>query len=71
MESSATNYVLSVDKKYNKLKNTTVPILFEDNLIQKLFGGKLRSTVICGKCNSQSIREDKFIDISLVNTILL
>jgi hypothetical protein len=66
MENSATNYVKSFDKKYNKIKKNEIPIFFEDNLIQKIFGGSLLSMVICKKCKTVSSREDKFIDISLV-----
>jgi hypothetical protein len=69
MENSATNYVLSINKKYNKIKNKQIPHFFEDNLIQKLFGGSLTSTVTCKKCKSVSSRNDKFIDISLVRII--
>lgn len=38
----------------------------EDNLIQKIFGGKLSSSVTCKKCKFSSVRTDNFIDISLV-----
>jgi hypothetical protein len=67
METSATNYVLSINKKYNKIKKQQIPHFFEDNLIQKLFGGSLTSSVTCKKCKAVSSRTDKFIDISLVS----
>jgi len=38
----------------------------EDNLIKKIFGGKLSSSVLCKKCKNCSTRIDNFIDISLV-----
>jgi uncharacterized UBP type Zn finger protein len=65
MENSATNYVISIDKKYNKLKKGQISF-FEDNLIQKIFGGALNSSVTCQKCKNTSSRVDRFLDISLV-----
>lgn len=38
----------------------------EDNLIQKLFGGKLASKVICLKCKNVSKKVDQYLDISIV-----
>lgn len=37
----------------------------EDNLIQKIFGGKMVSSVMCLRCKSISNKVDKFLDISL------
>jgi uncharacterized UBP type Zn finger protein len=65
MENSATNYVISIDKKYNKLKKGQISFL-EDNLIQKIFGGALSSSVTCQRCKNSSSRVDRFLDISLV-----
>lgn len=71
MENSATDYLHSISKKFSKLKKTAFPNYFEENnLIQKIFGGQLISTVTCGKCKSSSSRYDKFIDISLVRYII-
>jgi hypothetical protein len=71
MENSATYYLHSISKKFSKLKNNTFPGYFEENnLIQKIFGGTLISSVTCGKCKNSSTKLDKFIDISLVCRIL-
>ena len=70
MENSSKNYVNSMSKKFNKLiKN--LPAFNEDNLIQKIFGGVLISSVTCGKCKNESKKFDKFIDISLVIYFIL
>jgi hypothetical protein len=62
MENSSVKYAMAIHKKYTKMKN-----LFEDdNLIQKIFGGKIVSSVACGNCQNISYKIDKFIDISLV-----
>ncbi len=37
----------------------------EDNLIQKLFGGKLASSVTCLKCKNVYKKYDNFLDVSL------
>jgi ubiquitin carboxyl-terminal hydrolase 36/42 len=37
----------------------------EDNLIQKLFGGKLVSSVTCLKCKNVYKKYDNFLDVSL------
>ncbi len=36
-----------------------------DNLIQKIFGGKLISSVTCSKCKKSSNKIDNFLDVSL------
>ena len=36
-----------------------------DNLIQKIFGGKLLSSVTCSKCKKSSNKIDNFLDVSL------
>jgi len=56
---------MSLSKKYTKIKTDTVPHFIEDNLIQKIFGGALASSVVCGKCKTYSKKIDRFIDISL------
>lgn len=66
MENSAIKYALSLNRKFNKFKNP----LIEENLIQKIFGGTITSSVTCGKCKHSSNKIDKFIDISLVYIIL-
>jgi hypothetical protein len=69
MENSATNYLHSISKKFSKLKNNnknSSNYFEENNLIQKIFGGNLISSVTCSKCKNSSTRSDKFIDISLV-----
>ncbi len=68
MENSASNYLNSIRKKFTKIKNKNVPQFHEDNLIQKIFGGSLISSVTCKKCKMSSNKLDKFFDISLVNT---
>lgn len=59
-------YTLSMNKKYTKMKNTYE----DDNLIQKIFGGRIISQVKCRNCSSISSTVDKFFDISLdiINT---
>lgn len=37
----------------------------QSNLIQKLYEGKYVDYVKCLKCNNESVREDKFLDLSL------
>ena len=39
----------------------------EDNLIQKIFGGKMISSVTCLKCKKSSNKIDNYLDLSLVN----
>ncbi len=68
METSATNYLISIEKKYNKIKKNQLTFM-EDNLIQKIFGGTLNSSVTCKKCKSVSSRTDRFLDISLVSIL--
>lgn len=66
MENSAKNYAISMNKKYTKLSQNTNNNDFEDNLIQKIFGGRLISSVVCGKCKKSSDKLDKYTNISLV-----
>lgn len=65
MENSVSNYLKFSNLSSVKAKSP-FPELIEDNLIQKIFGGCLISTVNCGGCKNISARHDKFIDISLV-----
>ena len=68
MENSDTNYIQSISKKFTKLKRNSFAGYFEENnLIKKIFGGTLISSVTCGKCKSSFKKIDKFIDVSLVN----
>ncbi len=67
MENSASNYINSMRKKFTKIRNKNVQLPQDDNLIQKIFGGALQSSVTCNKCKKVSSRLDKFIDISLVS----
>lgn len=69
MENSSQQYVMTITKKFTKIKNGNIQI--EDNLIQKIFGGTLVSSVICGNCKKYSNKVDKFIDISLVKYSIL
>lgn len=64
MENSSKHYVQSISKKFTKIKRNVLPST-EDNLIQKIFGGTLVSSVTCHKCKKSSNKTDKFIDISL------
>ena len=52
----------------NQIRNNFIVsnITDEDNLIQKLFGGKLASKVICLKCKNVSKKVDQYLDISIV-----
>jgi hypothetical protein len=65
MENSANNYVNSLSKKFTKFKRKEF-FFNEDNLIQKIFGGSLISTVKCSKCKTCYDKIDNFLDISLV-----
>jgi ubiquitin C-terminal hydrolase len=65
MENSSRNYVSSITKKFTKIKKNPASLI-DDNLIQKIFGGTLISSVTCGRCKKSSNKLDKFIDISLV-----
>jgi ubiquitin C-terminal hydrolase len=69
MENSAKNYMMQFAKKFTKIKKNQLPQT-EDNLIQKIFGGSLVSSVTCQKCKTSSSKIDKFIDISLVSEII-
>jgi ubiquitin carboxyl-terminal hydrolase 36/42 len=67
-------YLLDALEKSCKIYTDTIKSNFiinsngnEDNLIQKLFGGKLASCVICLKCKNVSKKIDQYLDISLVN----
>jgi len=67
-------YLLDALEKSCKIYTDTIKSNFiinsngnEDNLIQKLFGGKLASCVICLKCKNVSKKNDQYLDISLVN----
>lgn len=66
MEGSVSSYLHSIRQKFTKIKKKNVPQFNEDNLIQKIFGGTLVSSVTCKKCKTASSKQDKFIDISLV-----
>jgi uncharacterized UBP type Zn finger protein len=61
MRISALKYAQTVNKKC-----TDVKILDEDNLIHKIFGCYLLSSVTCSKCKNSSNKIDSFVDISLV-----
>ena len=61
MENSCKNYINSIKSNFIVTANGN-----EDNLIQKLFGGKLASCVICLKCKNVSKKIDQYLDISLV-----
>ncbi len=53
--------------KYAQTVNTTdLNVRDEDNLIQKIFGGTILSSVTCNVCRIPSNKVDRFVDISLV-----
>ena len=62
MEKSCKDYINSIKSSFIVNPNGTN----EDNLIQKLFGGKLASCIICLKCKKVSKKIDQYLDISLV-----
>jgi hypothetical protein len=61
LEKSCKNYVNSIRSNFIVSNQSN-----EDNLIQKLFGGKLASCVICLKCKNVSKKVDQYLDISIV-----
>ena len=52
-------------------KCSDIKILDEDNLIHKVFGGSIISSVTCNVCRIPSNKIDEFVDISLVYLILI
>lgn len=62
LERSAKNFKISSTKNFIS-KNQSLEV--EDNLIQKIFGGKLVSSVMCLKCKKASNKIDNFLDVSL------
>lgn len=43
----------------------TAHAIKETNVVQSVFGGKLRSSIICAKCGHRSTTNDPFMDVSL------
>ncbi len=64
MEKSSKQYITSSTKNFVKNCN-------EDNLIQKIFGGKMVSSVTCLKCKKSSKKIDNYLGLSLVEFILI
>jgi ubiquitin C-terminal hydrolase len=64
MENSSIVYLQTLSQKYTQ-RNSVDTFFDENNLIQKIFGGILVSTVTCKSCKRESKKFDKFIDISL------
>jgi hypothetical protein len=64
MEKSCKKYIDTIKSNFIINSNGN-----EDNLIQKLFGGKLASCVICLKCKNVSKKIDQYLDISLVKNL--
>lgn len=62
LEKSCKTYVNSTKNSFIVSNNP----LDNDNLIQKLFGGRLASCVICLKCKNVSKKVDQYLDISIV-----
>ena len=62
LEKSAKNYRTSSSKNFIA-KSPAAEI--EDNLIQKVFGGKLISSVTCLKCKKTNNKIDNYLDVSL------
>lgn len=65
MEKSCKDYINTLRSNFIVNPNGN-----EDNLIQKLFGGKLASCVICLKCKNVSKKIDQYLDISLVRDFI-
>ncbi len=62
MEKSSKSFITTSTKNF--LKNSN-----DDNLIQKIFGGKMISSVTCLKCKKSSKKIDNYLDLSLVRII--
>jgi len=65
LEKACKGFVTSIKNNFIVSSNLNT----EDNLIQKLFGGKLASCVICLKCKNVSKKVDQYLDISIVQPI--
>jgi len=62
LEKSAKQFKLMMTNSFvSKDPNNEI----EDNIIQKIFGGNLNSSVVCTKCGVVSKKLDNFLDISL------
>lgn len=64
LEKACKNFVGTIKNNFIVSGNVS-----DDNLIQKLFGGKLASCVICLKCKNVSKKVDQYLDISIVKKI--
>jgi len=60
LERSAKNFKINNSKIF--VSNSSD---FDDNLIQKIFGGKMVSSVTCLKCKNTTKKIDNYLDISL------
>ncbi len=60
LERSAKNFKTNISKDF--VSNSSD---FDDNLIQKIFGGKMVSSVTCLKCKNTTKKIDNYLDISL------
>jgi ubiquitin C-terminal hydrolase len=61
MEKSSKQFKLTSTKGFIKSNESQ-----SDNLIQKIFGGKMISSVTCLKCKKSSKKIDNYLDLSLV-----
>jgi hypothetical protein len=61
MEKSSKKFVETSSVKYVKTNMND-----NDNIIKKIFGGKMISSVTCLKCKKSSRKIDNFLDLSLV-----
>jgi ubiquitin carboxyl-terminal hydrolase 36/42 len=66
LEKACKNYITSIKNNFIVSSN-----LNDDNLIQKLFGGKMASCVICLKCKNVSKKIDQYLDISIVINLFI
>jgi ubiquitin C-terminal hydrolase len=63
MENSSTQFKSNSTKNFISNKSNEKEL--EDNLIQKLFGGKMISSVTCIKCRKSFNKIDGFLGVSL------
>jgi ubiquitin C-terminal hydrolase len=61
MEKSSKQFKLTSTKGFIKTNDSNT-----DNLIQKIFGGKMVSSVTCLRCKKISKKVDNYLDLSLV-----
>jgi ubiquitin C-terminal hydrolase len=69
MENSVKQFLFSMNIQNLNFIRTEKSI--QDNLISQIFGGKLKSSVICSNCKNSSDKYDNFLDLSLVISAFL